>query len=138
MTIIPFRWARELELTDLSDGEAFVAPAAFHPNMDVVEEAKGYRVNIELPGLAENDVELSFEKNVLHVKGEKKSEQQDKGHNFTRIERTYGSFYRTIPFAVEVDDSKIEAQFDKGILKIYLPKTAAALKEATKIKIKSA
>ncbi len=124
--------------TFLSEGESSgTEVATFSPSLDITEEDKGFRVSVELPGLTENDVDLSFEKNVLRIKGEKRSAHEEKGKNFTRVERSYGSFYRAIPFSTELDESKIEANFDKGILHIFLPKAASALKEAKKIQIKA-
>lgn len=154
----PIRWARELELNKpfsspfstlqtemnrlmesfLSDAET-PAPSeiGFMPSLDVAEEDKGFRVSVELPGMAEGDVDVSFEKNTLRIKGEKKAEHEEKGKNFTRIERSYGSFYRSIPFSTDIDDAKIDAHFDKGVLHVWLPKAASALKEAKKIQIKA-
>jgi len=158
MNIRPLRWARELELTRpfsnpygslqkemnrlmetfFSDADAATEGVAFSPSLDIAEEDKGFRVSVELPGMSEQDVDLSFEKNVLRIKGEKKADVEEKGKNFHRIERTYGSFYRAIPFSTEIDDSKIDAHFDKGVLNIWVPKAPTALREAKKIQIKSA
>jgi len=122
----------------LSDAETpSIETSTFTPSLDVAEEEKGFRISVELPGLSENDVDVSFEKNVLRLKGEKRLEKEEKGKNFSRIERTYGSFYRSIPFSTEIDDAKIEAHFDKGVLHIWLPKAPSAIREAKKIQIKS-
>ncbi len=158
MNIRPFRWSKEAEITRpfvspygslqkemnklmetfFSDSESpMVETAAFSPSMDIAEEEKGFWVHVELPGLSDKDVDLSFEKNVLRIKGEKKAETEEKQKNFHRIERSYGSFYRAIPFSTEIDESKIDAKFEKGVLNIWLPKAAAALREAKKIQIKT-
>lgn len=156
MVIRPFRFARDVDVvrpfaspysslqkemnrlmeTFFTDAETPLEESTFSPSLDIAEEEKGFHVHLELPGMTEQDVELSFEKGVLRIKGEKKDVREEKGKNFTRTERTFGSFYRAIPFSTEVDDSKIEAHFDKGILNIYLPKAAQALREAKKITIK--
>jgi len=121
-----------------SDAESPTTEAvSYVPSLDIAEEEKGFRVHVELPGLAESDVELSFEKGILKIRGEKKSEHEETGKNYMRVERSYGTFFRAIPFSTEIDDSKIDAQFEKGILNIWLPKAPAALREAKKIQIKA-
>ncbi|HOE17178.1 MAG TPA: Hsp20/alpha crystallin family protein [Syntrophorhabdaceae bacterium] len=112
-------------------------PEAFYPNIDVVDGAKEIKVTIELPGMDEKDIDLSLDKDSLTIKGEKKEEKEEKGKNYHRMERTYGSFSRTVPFPVEIDTDKVEALFKKGVLTVTLPKTAKALKETKKILIKS-
>lgn len=107
------------------------------PTLDVTESENAFHVHVDLPGLDVNDVELSFNKNTLQIKGEKKFEHQDNKGNVHRVERSYGSFLRSIPFQTEIDQEKIEASFDKGVLRIALPKAATALKDSKKIQIKS-
>jgi HSP20 family protein len=110
--------------------------ANFMPRMDVSETEKEIHIHTELPGMTEKDVEVSLEKNVLSIKGEKKQEVEQKNKNFHCLERKYGSFYRSIPLSAEIDAEKIEANFKNGILSIQLPKTKGK-EEAKKIQIKS-
>jgi HSP20 family protein len=123
----------------LNDGESpgHGELSAYSPNLDIAEDSKAYHIDVELPGIDEADIDLSFDGGVLRIKGEKKTQTEESEKNFTRVERTYGSFYRAIPFNVDIDDSKIEARFEKGVLKVLLPKAASAVKEAKKIQIKS-
>lgn len=109
----------------------------YSPRIDVTEDEKGYTVTAELPGMDEKDVEVTLSDNALTLRGEKKNESEEKGTNFYRMERTYGSFQRVIPIPAEVDDSKIEASFKKGVLAVTLPKTETARTDERKIKVKA-
>lgn len=111
--------------------------AGFSPSVDVMENDKEIRVLAELPGLDENDIEVSLDRNVLTISGEKKEEQEDKGKNYYRVERSYGAFQRTIPLPCEVVADKVDAKFKKGVLTITLPKTEEARKQARKITVKA-
>jgi len=110
----------------------------FSPQMDVSENDKEVKVEIELPGMEENDVQVSLSHNTLTISGEKKSEKEDKSRNYHRIERSYGSFSRSIPLPEGIDQDKIEAMFKKGVLHVVLPKTAQYVQEQKQIKVKRA
>ncbi len=110
---------------------------AFYPSVDVTENGKEIQVSAELPGMDEKDIEVSLGSDSLTIKGEKKDEKEDRGKDYYRMERSYGSFSRTIPLPVEIDTDKAEATFKKGVLKIRLPKTAKAMEERRKITVKS-
>ena len=108
----------------------------FSPRIDVTEDGKKIKISAELPGMDEKDIDLSIQNDMLTIKGEKKEEKEDKGKDYYRMERSYGSFVRTIPLPVEVDTAKVEAKFKKGVLSITLPKTAEAVAETKKISVK--
>jgi HSP20 family protein len=99
---------------------------AFSPRVDVVEGDKEVTVSTELPGMDEKEIEVSLSHGVLTISGEKREEKEDKGKNYYRMERSYGSFQRSIPLPGEVDEEKAKATFNKGVLTITLPKTAKA------------
>lgn len=107
----------------------------FNPQIDVVENDQEYKVTAELPGLAEKDIQVSLDRNVLTISGEKKAEKESKGDNFYHMERSYGSFHRTIPLPGEVNLEEIDATFKKGVLKITLPKVPGA--QAKRISVKT-
>jgi HSP20 family protein len=109
----------------------------FTPRVDVSETDKEIRVSVELPGMEEKNIDVSLTKDTLTIKGEKKEETEDKGKDYYRMERSYGSFTRSIPLPVEVDTDKVEATFKKGVLDITLPKTAKAIEKTKKIAVKS-
>ncbi|MCL5024494.1 MAG: Hsp20/alpha crystallin family protein [Nitrospirae bacterium] len=109
---------------------------AFDPKVDVIENDKEIKVSAELPGMDEKEIDISLQNGMLTIKGEKKEEKEDKRKDYYRMERSYGSFSRTIPLPVEVETDKVEAAFKKGVLSITLPKTAKALAETKKISVK--
>jgi HSP20 family protein len=108
------------------------------PKIDVGETKDAIEVTAELPGVDEKDLDLTLADGVLTVRGEKKSarEEQDKDKNWHVVERSYGSFSRTIPLPFDPDPAKVEAKFDKGVLHIHLPKPAEVAKKQQKIEIK--
>jgi HSP20 family protein len=93
------------------------------PRVDVSETETEVRVEAELPGVEEKDVEVSLHDGSLTIRGERKFEKEQKEKNYHRVERSYGTFQRTVPLPSEVDDSKAEAVFKQGVLEIKLPKT---------------
>jgi HSP20 family protein len=102
------------------------------PNIEVSETDKEMKVTAELPGLEERDIELELANGVLVVKGEKKTEMEDKDRLFT--ERYYGRFERRIP--VEgIDENSVSASFRNGVLTVLLPKTAQAQQQVKRIAI---
>ena len=110
----------------------------FAPIMDVFEVDNAIEIDTELPGMTENDIDVSVVDNVLTVTGEKKEETEKKDTDYHMVERTYGAFTRSLTLPYEVDASKVDAKFDKGVLKITLPKPAEVKAKTKKIKIKSA
>lgn len=110
---------------------------AFSPSVDVKETDKEIKVSAELPGMNEKDIDVSLTKNALTIKGEKKEEKEDKGKNYYRMERSFGSFTRTVPLPAEVNTEKAKADFVKGVLTVTIPKTPAATKDTKKIPIKA-
>ncbi len=109
----------------------------FTPQIDVSETDKEIKISAELPGMDEKDIEVSLSKDMLTIKGEKKEEKEDKGKDYYSMERSYGSFSRTIPLSDEVQDNKVDATFKKGVLTITLPKSEKAVKETKKVAIKA-
>lgn len=107
------------------------------PRVDMRETDTAVEVQAELPGVTEKDVEVQLADGVLTIKGEKKQEREEKEKGYYLMERTYGSFLRQIPIPVEVEEDKVEAKFDKGVLTITLPKRPSAEAKAKKIEIKT-
>ena len=95
---------------------------AFSPSVDVVETDDEIKVSAELPGLDDKDIEVSLDRGVLTISGEKSEERKEQREDYYRAERTYGSFCRTIPLPTEVKEDEVEAVFQKGVLTITLPK----------------
>jgi len=110
--------------------------SAFSPRIDVTDTEKEIKVHAELPGMDEQDIDVSLSRNSLTIKGEKKEEKEDKGKDYYHMERSYGSFSRIIPLPFEVDEASIKASFKKGVLTITLPKTTKTVEETKKISVK--
>jgi HSP20 family protein len=110
---------------------------AFSPHIDVKESDKDIAIIAELPGMDDKDIHVSLTRDSLTIKGEKKEEKEEKGKDYYRMERSFGSFTRTIPLPVEIDTDKVKADFKKGVLTVTLPKTATAIKEKKKIPVKA-
>jgi HSP20 family protein len=94
------------------------------PAVDVFEKEDRFVVKAELPGMKEDDIDVSVVGDTLSIKGEKKTETETKDEDYYRCERSYGSFYRSIPIPSNVDADKIEASFEDGVLEVALPKSA--------------
>ena len=105
------------------------------PDLDVHENDKSMTIEVELPGVEEKDVSVTFSNGYLTIKGEKKTEREETKENYYVAERSFGSFERSLRLPDTLDESKIEASFDKGILKISAPKRPEARKAERKIEI---
>jgi HSP20 family protein len=103
------------------------------PSVEVTETERDIRVTAELPGLEEKDVEITLDDGVLTLRGEKRSESEDKERQFS--ERFYGQFERSIALGAEVEEDKAEARFKNGVLTITVPKTERAQSKARRIAI---
>lgn len=99
------------------------------PSVEVSETDKSVKVTADLPGIDEKDIDLRIEDNVLSLKGEKRTETQDKEKHYS--ERFYGRFERRLSLPAEVDDERAEATFKNGVLTVTLPKSDRA-RDATK------
>jgi len=96
------------------------------PALDVSENEKEIIVKAELPGLDPADLDITLNRGVLTIKGEKKFEDEEKKDNYHRIERSYGAFARSITLPAEVREDQITAKCDKGVLIVTLPKEEAS------------
>lgn len=112
-------------------------PVGWIPAMDIVETAKELTVTAELPGIDQKDIDISVEDGVLTVRGEKNDEREHEDKKVYLYERSYGSFQRAFALPNNVDAAKIAAEFDKGVLKIHLPKDGEAKPKGRKVDIKS-
>jgi HSP20 family protein len=122
---------RLFEDTFARDGSSWV------PAVDVQENDKEILLELELPGLKPENVEVTAENGVLTVRGEKKSERKEGEENrYHIVERAYGSFMRTFQLPQGIDEEQINAEFENGILTLHIPK--AALPQPRKIQINPA
>ena len=98
----------------------------WRPSVDIFEDDDKLVLSVEVPGVDKKDIKINVENNVLSISGERKFEQEEKKDNFRRIERRYGSFYRSFTLPRAVDTEKIEATTKNGVLEITLPKREEA------------
>lgn len=105
------------------------------PSVEIAETDKEIKVTAEIPGLEEKDIEVLLNEGVLTLRGEKRSETDDKDRQFS--ERFYGRFERRIPLGADVEEDKVDARFKNGVLSIVLPKTAKAQSQTRRIAIRS-
>lgn len=115
------------------NGKEQLAAGTFVPAVDVYEDEHNLVLKLEVPGVNEEDLNVSLENNTLTVQGERKFEKEEKEENFHRIERRYGSFTRTFKLPSTADTDKVEASYEKGILKITVAKRAEAKPKQIKV-----
>lgn len=92
------------------------------PAMDLVETDGAFVLKADLPGLSESDVNIELEDNVLTISGERKSEHQDRKAGYYRVERSYGSFRRSLTLPEGVEADSVKATFANGVLEVTVPK----------------
>jgi HSP20 family protein len=147
MELIPYRLFGELSpfrkemdrLWNRFSGETSFAKTfdeMWSPSVDISETKDDFVVKAELPGLEAKDVNVSISGDVLTIKGEKKAEEEEKNEHYHRVERYSGSFQRVFQLPSGVKADKIEANFDKGVLKVTLPKIEEAKKKEIEVKVK--
>jgi HSP20 family protein len=129
------RWEPFRELSSLQTemnrlfNAAFDAPTGgnggarrWTPAMDLLETDDAFVIRADLPGISESDVSVELEDNVLTVSGDRKIEHEDKREGFYRVERSYGSFSRSLTLPKGVDPEAVNASFDRGVLEVRVPK----------------
>jgi HSP20 family protein len=117
----------------LARGEGF---GGFSPQVDITETDKEVKVCAEIPGVEAKDVDVSIENGTLIIRGEKKYEREENERGQYRMERSYGSFARSIALPAEVDEAKAKAEFKSGVLRLTLLKKAGAESRRKKIPVK--
>jgi HSP20 family protein len=106
----------------------------FSPQVDVSETEDEIKVSAELPGLDQEDVDVSLTNGTLLIRGEKREEKEEKGESYYRSERAYGAFRRDIPLPSAVDVEQVDAVFKNGVLTVTLPKTEGAKTKKVTVK----
>ena len=105
------------------------------PSIDVAETDEEVVVTAELPGIKQDDVDITITDDVLTLKGEKKEENEVKDKNYHRIERSYGRFQRSISLPTGVQGSKAKAAYKNGVLQVTIPKAEEAKPKQIKINV---
>jgi len=135
--LIPWRPFREQEDMERRLEDIFGRPSLFAtwrrlptverewtPTLEVFEKEDKFVVKVELPGMKEEDIDVSVKDDTLTIKGERKSESDVNEEDYYCCERSYGSFFRSIALPSTVNAKKIEASYEDGVLEVSLPKAA--------------
>ena len=107
--------------------DANVATANWAPSVDISENDKAFTLLADIPGVDPKDIDISMEKGVLTIKGERNSEKVDEGENYRRVERQSGQFYRRFTLPDSADADKIQARSEHGVLTVTIPKQEVAV-----------
>lgn len=105
------------------------------PAIDIVDEKDHFKIEAEMPGMGEDDIEVSINNGILTIRGEKETSKQDKDKNYFLREISYGSYERNIQLPDSVDVDKAKASFKKGMLWVDIPKKPEAVKQSRKIAV---
>ncbi|MCK4834348.1 MAG: Hsp20/alpha crystallin family protein [Gammaproteobacteria bacterium] len=122
------------EYNRLNDDDASVATANWTPSVDISEDDKAFTLLADIPGVDPKDIDISMEKGVLTIRGERLSENVEEGENFRRVERQSGQFYRRFTLPDSADADKIEASSEHGVLKVTIPKQEVAVSRRIEVK----
>ena len=122
------------EYNRLSDDDASVATANWAPSVDIREDEKAFTLLADIPGVEPKDIEISMEKGVLTIKGERHSENVEEKENYRRVERESGQFYRRFTLPDSANADKIEAKSEHGVLTITIPKQEVAVSRRIEVK----
>jgi HSP20 family protein len=107
------------------------------PEMDLKESSNAVTISVDLPGVAEKDVTLTLSDGILTIKGEKRHEREETKENYHLSERSFGTFERSVRLPKSVDEAKVEATFDKGVLRVVAAKRPEAAKAERTIAIRA-
>jgi len=109
--------------------------AEWAPLVDIVEDEKEYLIKAELPEVEKGDVKVTLERGVLTLAGERKSEKEEKGKKYHRIERSYGTFVRSFSLPDDADPNHVSAEFKSGVLHVRVQKAEAAKPRQIDVKV---
>lgn len=122
-------------LADRGHGHETLEVAQWAPLVDITEDDREFCIKAELPEVEKKDAKVTVDDGILTISGERHSEKEEKGKKFHRLERAHGTFARSFTLPDGVDDSKVTAEFNGGILKVHLPKTPEAKPRSMSVKI---
>jgi HSP20 family protein len=115
-----------------------MGPTARSLHLNVAETDKDIEVTADVPGVDADKINIELRDDILTISGDNKTEKEEKKKDYHLVELTYGSFQRSVALPCEVDADKVVANFDKGVLKIILPKVPGKQDTAKKITVKAA
>jgi len=123
-------------MNDLGVAREDVALASFVPSVNTREGEFAYHIEVDLPGISKEDIEITTEDNVLTISGERKLEEEVKEEDYYKVESTYGKFTRSFTLPEKVDISAIQAESKNGVLEVVIPKLKEEESKPKKIEIK--
>ncbi len=128
------------ELQDLfsqvvGDGGSLLPWSGYAPSLDLSETDGTLEVKMDVPGVKPEEIDIQLSGNLLTISGKRSEEKEEKGKTFHRVERSYGSFSRSVTLPCDIKDDKVDAQVHDGILRITLQKSEEA--KTRKIKVRS-
>jgi HSP20 family protein len=112
-----------------------LATAEWSPLVDITEDEKEYAVKAELPDVKKDDIKVTVQDNTLYITGERKTEKEEKGKRYHRIERSYGSFERSFTLPEDADPKKITSDFRDGVLTVHLGKSPETQPKSIEVKV---
>lgn len=145
MSLIKYQPQNELDLFDRSLSSFFNSLYGknknevdfyFVPKADIFEEKDAYKVKLEIPGIEKDQIKISFKNNLLTINGEKKEEKTEEKNNYLSQEISYGSFSRSFTLPEGINEAKIEAKLENGILELVIPKPEKQQEKEISIKVK--
>lgn len=113
-------------LRQRNDGPDHMIQGLLRPNLDIATDGRNYRISVEIPGVAKDEVRLEVSDRTLTIAGEKRQEKEEQGHDFYRMERSYGAFQRLLTLPEDADQEAIKATFKQGVLTITIPRRQVA------------
>lgn len=108
--------------------------AWFTPRVDMTETETEFEVKVDLPGLKPEEVKVELRNGELWITGERKEEKEEKDKTYHRVERRHGEFRRVLPIPAEVNEERIEARFENGVLTVTIPKAETAKPKVIEVK----
>jgi HSP20 family protein len=117
-------------------GQEIMTGGDWAPRVDIVETEKEFIIKAEIPDVKKEEVKITVNNGVLSIQGERKQEKEEKGKKFHRVERNYGGFTRSFTLPDNVDETKVEATFKDGMLKLQIPKSEKSKPKEIEVKIK--
>ncbi len=110
------------DLPCVNDRDSDVIAVRWQPTVDIKEETNRFVLYADIPGVAPKDIEVTMDKGVLTIKGERNRENKEEGDRFSRLERSHGLFYRRFALPTSADAEKVEAHGKHGVLEVVIPK----------------
>ena len=129
-----FDWS-PLRRSSMTPGEENISVPEWAPLVDIAEDEKEYLIKVELPEVQKDNVKVTTEGGTLTISGERKSEREEKGRKFHRMERYYGRFERSFSIPDDAEGDNVKAEFKDGVLRVHLAKSEKARPKQIEVKV---